>query len=132
MKKVLLVGMLLGLMSGVGFAQRGRAGGAVSPTARPDVDMTARRTLGASPTMVPNRTTVNRGVSPTLAPIKDPAVTRSATIGPNATTVNRNVDPTVAPVKDPLIGIAPTTAGSSTTVNRGVSPTAAAPIRDPK
>lgn len=131
MKKLMLIAMLLGLLTGVGVAQRGRAGGAVSPTARPDVDMSARRAVGVSPTLAPNRTmTINRGVSPTAAPIKDPTIGRS-TIAPSGTSSTRSVDPTAAPVRDPLIDASPTAAGSST-VNRNASPVATQPIRDPK
>jgi hypothetical protein len=129
MKKLILMSMVLGLLTGVSVAQRGRPAGAavsptarpsgVSPTARPDVDLSARRAAGVSPS-----TTVNRGVSATAAPIKDP------TVAPRSATMNRNVDPTAAPIRDPLAG-ASATAGANT-VNRGVSPTAAAPIRDPK
>lgn len=131
MKKLIIVGMLLGLLTGVGVAQRGRAGGAVSPVARPDVSLGAHRTLGVSPTLAPNRTTVNRGVSPTAAPIKDPAVSRTAATAPQATTRNQGVGPTAGPIRDPLIGSS-TTTGPNTTGNRNVSPTAAAPVRDPK
>lgn len=132
MKKLLITGMLLGLLTGVGVAQRGRPAGPVSPTARPDVSLGAGRTAGVSPTLAPNRTTtVNRGVSPTVAPIKDPTIGATATGAPNATTVNRNVGPTAAPIRDPLAG-ASTTAGPNTTVNRNVSPTAAPGERDPK
>jgi hypothetical protein len=129
MKNLMVIAMLVGLLTGVGVAQRGRTGGTVSPTARPDVDLGARRSAGVSPTLAPNRTTVNRGVSPTAAPIKDPTLGASSTAAPSGTTVNRNVDPTVAPIRDPLAGAS---AGPNSTVNRNVSPTAAAPVRDPK
>jgi hypothetical protein len=133
MKKLILTGMLLGLLTGVGFAQRGRPAGPVSPTARPDVDMSARRTAGASPTagvsptMGASRTTTNQGVSPTAAPIKDPTINSSTT----ANGTNQSVEPTPAPIRDPLAGASSTT-GANTTVDRNVSPTAAPPIRDPK
>jgi hypothetical protein len=135
MKKLVITGMLLGLLTGVAFAQRGRPAGPVSPTARPDVDMSARRTAGASPTagvsptMGPSRTTTNQGVSPTAAPIKDPTINSSTTA--NGTTTNQSVEPTPAPIRDPLVGES-TTTGTNTTVDRNVSPTAAPPIRDPK
>lgn len=129
MKKLILMSMVMGLLTGVGVAQRGRPAGAavsptarpsgVSPTARPDVDMTARRAAGVSPS-----TTVNRGVNRTAAPIRDPR------IAPSSATTNRNVDPTAAPIRDPLAGASATAGGN--TVNSGVSPTAAAPVRDPK
>ncbi|MFZ0704358.1 MAG: hypothetical protein WAM71_02060 [Candidatus Korobacteraceae bacterium] len=132
MKRLLILGMLLGLLTGVSVAQRGRAGGAVSPTARPDIDLGARRSAGVSPTLEPNRTITNRNVSPTAGPVRDPKVDRTTTIAPSGTSVNRNVDPTAAPIRDPLAGVSSTAGGNSTTVNRNVSPTAAAPIRDPK
>lgn len=132
MKKLLITGMLLGLLTGVGVAQRGRAGGSMSPTARPDTSLGARSTAGVSPALAPSRTTtVNQNVSPTAAPIKDPTIGTTATGAPNGTTVNRNVDPTAAPIKDPLAGSS-TTTGVNTTVNRNDSPTAEPPIRDPK
>jgi hypothetical protein len=131
MKKTMLIGLVLGLLTGVGVAQRGRGAGAVSPTARPDVNLGAIRSAGVSPTMGPNRTTVNRNVDPTLAPVKDPKVASSNTVAPNGTTVNRNVEPTPVPIRDPLVGDS-ATAGANTTLNRNVSPTAAEPIRDPK
>ena len=134
MKNILICGLLLGLLTGVGVAQRGRPGGAVGPTARPDVDLGARRSAGVSPTMVPNRTTTsNRNVSPTAAgPIRDPQAGTSTTTAPNGTTVNRNVDPTAAPIRDPLAGASATGNPDSTTVNRNAQPTAAPPIRDPQ
>ncbi len=145
MKKVILTGMLLGLLTGVGVAQRGRPAGPVSPTARPagpvaptarpDVDLSNRRSAGVSPTVGINSNARNRKVSPTAAPvpapIQDPAVGRSTTVAPAGTTVNRNVDPTAAPVKDPLADRSSTVAPDGT-VNRNDSPTAASPIRDPK
>ena len=133
MKKMLICGMLLGLLTGVGVAQRGRSGGAVSPTARPDVSMTPSRTMGASPTMAPDRTTLNRNVEPTAAsPIRDPLAGKSTRAVPSGTTMNQNVTPAAAPIRDPLVDGSPTVAPNGTTMNRNVQPTAAAPIRDPK
>ena len=130
-EKATHLGMLLGLLTVSGVAQRGRPGGAVSPTARPDIDLGARRSAGGSPTLAPNRTITNRSVSPTAGPVRDPRVDKTATIAPDGTTVNRNVDPTAAPIRDPLAKPS-ATPGASTTVNRNASPTAEAPIRDPK
>jgi hypothetical protein len=141
MKKVILTGMLLGLLTGASVAQRGRPAGpvsptarpnTVSPTARPDVDMSTRRSPGASPTVAPGRTTVYQPVNPTAAPIRDPQVGASTTVAPNGTTTNRNVSPTAAPIQDPVVGGSATAVPDSRTVNRNVDPTAAPPIQDPK
>jgi hypothetical protein len=128
MKKVILIGMLLGLLTAVSVAQRGRAGGSMSPTARPDSSLGARSTAGVSPTMGNGQTTVNRNVSPTPAPIKDPTIGTTATGAPNGTTLNQSVSPTPAPIRDPLVGASPT-AGPNKTGDRNVSPTAASPIQ---
>ena len=120
MKRLILIGMLLGLLTGVALAQRGRA---VSPTARPDVDISARRSTGASPTLAPNSTIMNRNVSPTAAPMRDPIVGTSATVAPDGT-LNRQ--------RDPLVGVSKTGAPTSTTVNRNVNPTLVPGVRDPK
>ncbi len=125
MKRIVLLGMLLGLLTGMAVAQRGRG---VSPTARPDVNLGAARSTGVSPVAGSSRTIGNQGVSPTVAPIKDPTIGRSATA---AQGTNQNVSPTAAPIRDPLAGPS-ATAGSSTTVDRNVSPTVDPPIRDPK
>ena len=134
MKNILICGLLLGLLTGVGVAQRGRPGGAVGPTARPDVDLGARRSAGVSPTMVPNRTTTsNRNVSPTAAgPIRDPQAGTSTTTAPNGTISNRNVGPTAAPIRDPLAGSSTTVVPNATTAPKNVDVTAAPPVRDPK
>jgi len=132
MKKLILTGMVLGLVTGVCVAQHGRAPGAISPTARPDVNLGIARSAGVSPTTAPSRTTLNRGVSPTAGPIRDPLAGRSTTIAPNAATVNRNVDATAGPIRDPLVGTLPNAAGKPTAANRNVEPTAAPPVRDPK
>ena len=146
MKKVIMIGMLLGLLTGVGVAQRGRSAGPVGPavrpagtagpmgptarpagtvshTARPDVDM-SRRPASVSSTDAPSGT-VDR--------IRDPRVGSSTTVTPSGTTSNRNVDPSAtAPMRDPLTGSATSVAPNSTTTNPNVDPSAAAPIQDPK
>ena len=113
MKKILICGMLLGLLSGVGLAQRGRP---VGPMARPDVSIGSRagtmpsptgainRTTSARTTIAPNSTTAARGVDATAAPIRDPLVGNKTTAAPSSTTASPSVGPTVAPIRDPLIG----------------------------
>jgi len=130
-KKIALCGLLLGLLTGVAVAQRGRM---PSPTARPDVNLGTQRSAGVSPTMSPGKTTTrNQNVSPTAeGPVRDPQVGTSATTAPNGTTANRNVDPTVAPVRDPLPNRTTTTAPNATAAPGNVDATAAPPIRDPK
>ncbi len=79
MKKVLICGMLLGLLPCVAFAQRGRAVGGMGPAAHmPNV--------GSMPSNVgvhPNAVGIgHNGVAPNSAPIGS----NSKTVAPNATT----------------------------------------------
>ena len=152
-KPTVICGMLLGLLTGVGFAQRGGVG-AMGAGPRPNVTAGTGRWAGAPATIAPNRSTLNRGVDRTVAPIRDPLIrtkpttdsgattaTGSATAS-SATTVNRGVDATAAPIRDPLAtekrpagtgsttATGATTASDVTTANRNVDPTVA-PIRDP-
>jgi hypothetical protein len=90
MKKILICGMLLGLLTGVGVAQRGRTMGNVGPTARsaPNVGVApSARTIGPNTGIAPNARTVgpNAGIAANarIAP-------NATTVGPNATTVNPN------------------------------------------
>jgi len=112
LKNIVSCGILLGLLTGAAVAQRGRMGGPMGPTSRPNPTVAERRSSGASPTMAPS-STVNRGVSSTAAP---------------------NVSPTAAPriETDPLAQTRKTASPNSTIGTRTAEPTAASPVRDPK
>jgi len=143
MKKILIFGTLLGLLTGVGFAQRGRPVGTTSPVARPDMTAAPARTMpnanisgqrtqrtaGATATASPNSSLGTSNASPTAAPIRDPQI-RSTTVAPNGTVGTRNVSPTAAPIRDPQVGFA-TVVPNGTEGSRNVDPTAA-PIKDPE
>jgi hypothetical protein len=84
MKKVLLCGMLLGLLTSVSFAQRGRMIGA-GPTARMPTP-----SMPATPIMHPNAVDSTHGM---------PA---NATVPANATTVDKN--PNTNPSRPTAVG----------------------------
>jgi hypothetical protein len=87
MKKILICGMMLGLMTGVGFAQRGRAVGGVGPTAgmpSAPIGRTAPNTVTAVP-----RAPAPNAVS---APNNTKAVTPNATGSDAAKTVAPNTN----------------------------------------
>lgn len=125
MKKVLMWGMLLGLLSGVCVAQRGRATGMASPTGRPGwVSPTARPLTPrgwASPTAKPltpsmsNASIARTTPNATVAPNRTAGAT--TTVAPNRTTGNTGVDATAAPrvMTDPLAGASRTAAPDAVT-----------------
>ena len=122
MKKILMCGMLLGLLSSVSVAQRGRAMGNVSPTPRPMPSATARGTIlppGSVTSPAPSPTVVDRRAmpvtpngNPTAAPNRTAGA--STTIAPSATTTGTpKVKATAAPNRG--AGVSRTPAPNATT-----------------
>ena len=104
MKKVLICGMLLGLLASVGVAQRGRAG-SVGPTVR---------TMPAAARPMPNAITIpHGGIAPTARVAPNARTSGSATaVAP--TTVSPSAKTKVAP--NARTGAAETTAPTARTV----------------
>ena|SRR5664279_1403149 len=86
MKKILLCGMLLGLLSTMSFAQRGRVMGGAGPTARtPNARMSPNATNVGHDGIAPNATAnTQTRVHPNATTGNTPN-----TVGPNASTGNR-------------------------------------------
>src|SRR5580704_3329658 len=86
MKKILICGMMLGLMTGVGFAQRGRAAGGVGPTAgMPSAPI--GRTAPNAVTAVPRAPAPNAVSGPSNVKTVTPNATgadAAKTVAPNA------------------------------------------------
>jgi hypothetical protein len=105
MKKVLVCGMLLGLLTSVSYAQRGRAAGGVGTTVRMPNVMPVSPTAGMNPNSIskghdgvlPNATTGKNPKPLTPNATTDPT---AKTVGPDAKTVGPN---TVTPVPDRVI-----------------------------
>jgi len=105
MKKVLVCGMLLGLLTSVSYAQRGRAAGGVGTTVRMPNVMPVSPTAGINPNSInkghdgvlPNATTGKNPKPLTPNAATDPT---AKTVGPDAKTVGPN---TVTTVPDRVI-----------------------------
>ena len=98
MKKILLCGMMLGLMTTVGFAQRGRSVGGVGPTATAPMAPTAPRAPMArtTPSAVPN-------AHGDIAPNSVSGSTHAKTVTPSATSTSptaKTVTPNAGTVPD--------------------------------
>jgi hypothetical protein len=89
MKKVLICGMLLGLLPGLAFAQRGRMVGGIGPSAWTANVGPMTPNLGARPNAV---SAGHDGVAPSATPVGSElkTVTPSATSGPTASSVGAN------------------------------------------
>ncbi len=79
MKKVLICGMLLGLLPSLAFAQRGRAVGGMGPTAHMPSVGSMPSNVGIHPNAIG---TGHDGIAPNSVP----AGSASKTVSPNATT----------------------------------------------
>ncbi len=79
MKKVLICGMLLGLLPGLASAQRGRTVGGMGPSARMPMLDRMRSNVGVRPGSV---NMGHDGVAPNAAPIATPVGSQSKTVGP--------------------------------------------------
>jgi hypothetical protein len=119
MKKILICGMMLGLMTGVGFAQRGRAAGGVGPTAgMPSAPI--GRTAPNAVTAVPRAPAPNAVSGPSNVKTVTPNATgadAAKTVAPNANSSDNAK--TVAPNSnsaDNAKTVAPNT-GASTSVS---------------
>lgn len=86
MKKIFVCGILLGLLTTVSFAQRGRAAGGVGPAAGIPTTGTI-----APNARIPDAATINRGVSPSAVPTSPHA----PIVGPNV--ASHPDTPTVSP-----------------------------------
>lgn len=87
MKKVLVCGMLLGLLTSVSFAQRGRTMGGFGPTARgPSPTATTPPMTAHSPdSVIPGSVLSNTTHAPTATTVgKDPNARPNATFSPTA------------------------------------------------
>jgi hypothetical protein len=121
MKRILICGMMFGLLTGVGFAQRGRAVGGVGPAvggAGATARMPGTPTIGMTPNVgaMPNAVTTTHG---TTAPNAVPGATNAKTVTPNATNGAK-----AAPVT-PNSGNATTVSPNANTVpNRDIDPDA--------
>ncbi len=98
MKRILICGMMLGLLTGVGFAQRGRAVGGVGPAARMPGNAPVVGTTPNAVTTTHGSTTPNAVSGSTHAKTVTPNATngaQAAAVTPNsgnATTVSPNVN----------------------------------------
>jgi hypothetical protein len=120
MKRILLCGVMLGLMAGVGFAQRGRAAGgagsaagAVGPSARMPGNAPMARTApnavtNAQGSMAPDavsgsatKTVKPNGTSGANSTVAAPNAGNATTVSPNANTVpDRAMNPDAQGISD--------------------------------
>jgi len=103
MKKVLICGMLLGLLTGVCMAQRGHAAGGVGPMAHPGPNVFGTshggiapnaRTAGPVTTVAPRPITAAPNAQTTVAPKATTVAPNAATVTPKAATITPE---TIAP-----------------------------------
>jgi hypothetical protein len=126
--KLIVGGMLLGLLPGVCFAQRASQHATPSATTAPNANTVAPN----EPTVAPNTPTVSPS-EPTVAPNSPTIAPNGATVTPNGATVAPSA-PTAAPDAPTVAPDAPTTGPSDTSQkppipsNTGVNPDMAQPI----
>jgi hypothetical protein len=119
--KLIVGGMLLGLLPGVCFAQRASQHATPSATTAPNANTVAPN----EPTVAPNTPTVSPS-EPTVAPNSPTIAPNGATVAPSAATAAPDA-PTVAP-DAPTTGPSDTSQKPPIPSNTGVNPDMAQPI----
>src|SRR5664279_2274833 len=123
MRKLIVAGMMLGLLTGVCFAQRAAPSARPAPSASP-VAPSASPIPSASPA-VPSASPATPSANP-VTPSANPVTPNVNTVDPNANTVDPNVN-TVAPGTN-TVGPTDMTQKPPIPPNTVVSPNAAPPI----
>jgi hypothetical protein len=128
MRKLIVAGMMLGLLTGVCFAQRAAPSARPAPSASP-VAPSASPIPSASPAVpsanpVPSASPATPSAN-TVTPSANPVTPNVNTVDPNANTVDPNVN-TVAPGTN-TVGPTDMTQKPPIPPNPGVSPNAAPP-----